>query len=497
MQTADARYLCKSALERLILLMRTSHFVPAHLAVSVFDEARLTQQSIRAVCEGLAMGSDTEDSGKGRAAKQHLPSRRQIVKGAAAVAGAVAGSGVIGAPVIWAQEIKDIELRHIGVSYSVVKAIGDQAAKDLGFKVTMQNVDTSAAINRFITQPNSVDIPDLEGWQAKLAAKRGVIQGISVKKVKEFDNFLPIFTKGELDGQKIPRQGVSPYEAMYIEKADSTNLHEGVTEWATFLPQVYNADSIGYRPDLVDHPVTEWKDLIDPKYKGKAAILDVPAIGIMDAALCFESAGMIKYGNKGNMTKQEIDFTIDKLIELKKSGQFRATWTTFDQSVELMAAGEVIIQSMWSPAVASVRVKGIPCVYAPVNKKGDKEGYRGWCNGMALMKHLSGKKLDAAYEYLNWYLSGWQGGFVARYGYYSPVPSTAKKFLSPTEWEFWYEGKPAPEAINDPYGVPMEQAGVKRDGGSFIDRVTNISCWNTLMDEAAYMNKRWNDFKVA
>ena len=76
------------------------------------------------------------------------------------------------------------------------------------------------------------------------------------------------------------------------------------------------------------------KDLIDPKFKGKAAILDVPAIGIMDAALCFESAGLIKYGNKGNMTKQEIDFTCDKLIELKKAGQFRATWTTFDQSVQ-------------------------------------------------------------------------------------------------------------------------------------------------------------------
>jgi putative spermidine/putrescine transport system substrate-binding protein len=132
-----------------------------------------------------------------------------------------------------------------------------------------------------------------------------------------------------------------------------------------------------------------------------------------------------------------------------------------------------------------------------VNKKGDKEGYRGWCNGMALMKHLSGKKLDAAYEYLNWYLSGWQGGFVARYGYYSPVPSTAKKFLTPNEWEYWYEGKPAKEAILDPYGVPMEKAGALRDGGSFLERVTNISCWNTLMDEAQYMNKRWNDFKAA
>src|ERR1700722_10531136 len=305
--------------------------------------------------------------------------RRSFLKAGAAVAGAAVGTDAItGFPTIWAQEIKDIELRHVGVSYSVVKAIGDQAAKDLGFKVTMQNLDTSAAINRFISQPDSVDIADLEGWQAKLAAKRSVIQGIEVKKIKEFDNILPIFTKGEIDGHKIPRQGISPYEAMYIDKPNSTELHDGVPEWPTFLPQVYNADSIGYRPDLIDHPVTEWKDLIDPKFKGKAAILDVPAIGIMDAALCFESAGLIKYGNKGNMTREEIDFTCNKLIELKKEGQFRATWTTFDQSVQLMAAGEVIIQSMWSPAVAAVRVKEIPCIYAPVNVKNGKEGYRGF-----------------------------------------------------------------------------------------------------------------------
>ena len=120
------------------------------------------------------MGKDTDKSGKRSAAKGHLPSRRQLLKGAAAVAGAAAGSSVIGAPVIWAQEIKDIELRHVGVSYSVVKAIGDQAAKDLGFKVTMQNLDTSAAINRFITQPNSVDIAGSRGLagQARRQARR-------------------------------------------------------------------------------------------------------------------------------------------------------------------------------------------------------------------------------------------------------------------------------------------------------------------------------------
>src|SRR3569833_250822 len=148
-------------------------------------------------------GTSTSNPAGTEAGSAKKLNRRTLLKGAATVAGAAAGSDAIrGAPTIWAQEIKDIELRHVGVSYSVVKAIGDQAAKDLGFKVTMQNLDTSAAINRFISQPNTVDIADLEGWQAKLAAKRGVIQGIEVKKVKEFDNILPIFTKGEIDGHK-------------------------------------------------------------------------------------------------------------------------------------------------------------------------------------------------------------------------------------------------------------------------------------------------------
>ena len=163
----------------------------------------------------------SETPAKDEGAKSRRPSRRAFLKAGGALLGGAAGAGAItGFPTIWAQEIKDIELRHVGVSYSVVKAIGDQASKDLGFKVTMQNLDTSAAINRFITQPNSVDIADVEGWQSKLATKRGVLQGIEVKKIKEFDNILPIFTKGELEGHKIPRQGISPYEAHVYREAE-------------------------------------------------------------------------------------------------------------------------------------------------------------------------------------------------------------------------------------------------------------------------------------
>lgn len=57
----------------------------------------------------------------------------------------------------------------------------------------------------------------------------------------------------------------------------------------TLIPTIYNADTLGIRPDLVGRPITMWKDLLDPAFKGKASILNIPSIGIMDAAMVCES----------------------------------------------------------------------------------------------------------------------------------------------------------------------------------------------------------------
>jgi putative spermidine/putrescine transport system substrate-binding protein len=87
----------------------------------------------------------------------------------------------------------------------------------------------------------------------------------------------------------------------------------------------------------------------EPAVQGQGRDPEHPSIGIMDAAMVVEAMGLHKYRDKGNMTKQEIDLTIKTLIEAKKAGQFRALWKDFNESVNLMASGEVVIQSMWSP----------------------------------------------------------------------------------------------------------------------------------------------------
>ena len=62
--------------------------------------------------------------------------------------------------------------------------------------------------------------------------------------------------------------------------------------------------------------------------------------------MIMESLGLMQFGDKGNMTKEELDKVTDLLIEQKQAGQFRAFWKTFDESVNLMSSGEVVLQSM-------------------------------------------------------------------------------------------------------------------------------------------------------
>ncbi len=430
------------------------------------------------------------DNDKGASQKSTV-TRRTVLKGSAAVAGAAVGSGAItGFPTLWAQNLKDVTLNHVGSSYSAIIDIARQASQDLGFTVEMQSVNGDALVNRVVTQPTTVDIADLEYWAVQKVFPRGVMQGIEIAKIENWDKIVPLFTQGKYpDGRDVSRQGTLPYEVQYAAAADAAAIAEGPSDHATLMPQIYNADTLGIRPDLVGREIKQWKELFNPEFKGKTALVDIPSIGIMDAAMALESRGDIQYGDKGNMTKEEIDKTIAALIELKKGGHFRSFWNSFDQSVNLMASGEVVIQSMWSPAVTAVRTRGIDCLYVPL-----EEGYRAWAAGLGLMAHLDGLKRDAAYEYLNWYLSGWQGQFIARQGYYTPVLETTKAAMTPEEWDYWYEGKPAAIDIKDPYGNLMEKAGAVRDGGSYDQRMGNIACWNTVMDEDVYMVRKWNEF---
>jgi putative spermidine/putrescine transport system substrate-binding protein len=413
--------------------------------------------------------------------------RRTVLKGA----GALMGSTALYAPAVHAQEPK--VLRYLGTAVNQSTEIAKKVKEDTGITIEYVPVTTDEVAKRIVTQPNSFDIVDEEYFGLKKVIPSGNLLGMDAKRIKNVDKITPIFTKGELPGgKKIGDQGTAPKKVFFLEGQNSKVFAKSPTQWITLIPTVYNADTLGIRPDLIKRPIESWKELLNPEFKGKASILNIPSIGIMDAAMVVEASGQYTYKDKGNMTKAEIDLTMKVMTEAKKAGQFRAFWKDFNESVNLMASGEVVIQSMWSPAVTAVRSKGIACTYQPL-----KEGYRAWAAGFGLPRTVTGKKADLAYEFINWFLDGWAGAFLNRQGYYSAVLDTAKSKMEPYEWAYWMEGKPAEKDIKAPDGTLLEKAGQTRDGGSYEARMGGVACWNAVMDENDYLVKKWNEFIAA
>jgi putative spermidine/putrescine transport system substrate-binding protein len=424
---------------------------------------------------------------------QRSISRRGALQGAGAAAAALlAPEAITGFPAVHSAEEK--VLRYLGTAVNQSADIARKVKEDTGITLAYIPVTTDDVTRRVITQPNSFDVVDTEYFSLKKLVPSGNMLAMDGKRIKNFDKITPVFTKGTLpDGKRIGDQGTAPKKVMFLEGESSTKFADSPTRWATLIPTVYNADTLGIRPDLIKRPINNWKELLNPEFKGKAAILNIPSIGIMDAAMVVESLGDYRYPDKGNMTRAEIDRTMKVLTEAKQAGQFRAFWKDFNESVNLMASGETVIQSMWSPAVTAVRSKGIPCTYQPL-----AEGYRAWAAGFALSKGIKGtSKADLAYEFVNWFLDGWAGAYLNRQGYYSAVLETAKANMEPYEWAFWMEGKPAEKDIKAPDGTLLEKAGASRDGGSYAARMGAVACWNAVMEENDYMVRKWNEFIAA
>jgi putative spermidine/putrescine transport system substrate-binding protein len=411
--------------------------------------------------------------------------RRDALKAAAGAAAAT-----LAAPAVHAQGA--ITLRYIGTAVNQSQEIKAKFKQDTGITIEYVPVTSDDIVRRVVTQPNSFDIVDSEYWMLKKIIPSGNLIGMDAKRIKLVNDITPVFTKGEIAGRKIGDQGTAPKKVSFLPKQDAKTFATEQTQWMTLIPNVYNADTLGIRPDKINRPITSWAELLNPEFKGRASLLNIPSIGIMDAAMVVEATGQHKYADKGNMTKAEIDLTMKVMTEAKRAGQFRAFWKDFNESVNLMASGEVVIQSMWSPAVTAVRSKGVPCIYQPL-----KEGYRAWAGGFGLPKTTTGRKLDGAYEFINWFLSGWCGAYLNRQGYYSAVLSTAKANMEPYEWAYWMEGKPAEKDIKAPDGSLLEKAGTIRDGGSYEQRMGGVACWNAVMDENDYMVRKWNEFIAA
>ena len=410
---------------------------------------------------------------------------RRTLMGTAAGAAAVGAIGGFPAIVRAADPI-----RTIGLGVSIINEIQSQASTDLGFPVRGQALGYGAMFGKMLNQNDQYEIAEGYFNDMDVFIPSKVWQPIDTTRIKEWDKVTNLSKTGKLTPESAVGQGDAPFRHLWLD--ENGERVDGPSRYISMVPAWHNADSIGYNPEETGRKIESWAELLHPDFAGRVALLNVPQIGVMDAAMAVEAMGIMTFKDKGDMSKAEIDQLINILIDKKRADHFRAFWESFGQSVNLMVSGEVAIQSMWSPAVTAIKAEGVPCIYAF-----PKEGMRGWHGGLAISAKVTGKALDQAYEYINWWLAGWPGAFVARQGYYMSVPENVKKHLEPEEWDFWYEGKPAAKELPDPFDTIIVEKDEVRDGGSYWDRFKNIAVWNSLMTENDYLVKRWTEFLTA
>ena len=191
------------------------------------------------------------------------------------------------------------------------------------------------------------------------------------------------------------------------------------------IPGNHNSDSFGYNEKEVGGKLDSWASLFDSHFKGHVALISDPDIGFIDAGMAAKASGKMTMKDLGNPTKKEIDDLTTILKDLKKAGHFKAFWSTFQESVTFMQTGAVVVESMWSPAVTLLQEAQFPVRYAA-----PKEGFRGWGGGNAILTHVTGDKLDAAFDYLNWWNTPVPAGIMATQGYYNANISAAHEGLA-------------------------------------------------------------------
>ena len=364
-------------------------------------------------------------------------------------------------------------LRTVGLSVTVQERILDDFQKKSG----VGNISGKADIypntqTELLSGSKAYDCWETIGERLPAMTATNTIKPIDTSKLSNWNSIRSTFT--DADPKMEARAQIS---GQIWADSSQTQL------W--MVPTVYNYDSIGYRPDLVDaEEANTWTSIFDDKFKGKTGLNVDPLIAFGQAILAMNSLGLLEVPNPGNPNKNEIDEATKFLISKKKGGQFRALWGDFGELVNLLASGEMILADAWQPAVMAVKAQGIPCSYAV-----PKEGYRGWSIGISLIN--SSPNEDAVMAYADYWLSGPPAITVSEQGYYSPT-TTIQNVMPKDKYAFWYEGKPwvgAPDR-----GI---QEGDLRDGGSLAERASQCAYWHQWPDAYDHLMLRWDEFLSA
>ena len=453
--------------------------------------------------------------------------RRELLLKAGAAAGGAAALGALPSAATAGTEAKSAftgTLHVLGIGYDQLDPIRKQAETDLGFKIAFDIGGSDAIAEQAIAKPASFDVLSSFYFDYDAIWPRGSMAPVDTHRITRWKEVSDLFKRGKIrpgDARCTYGQGDAPFRSMYVDDSGrypvSSDKPAGVTtivQWidertgkpyrglqepryVNGVPGIFNLDAIGYNARVIARPPEKvsWAELLNPKWKGRVALIDSSHVGFQDAGNAAEALGLMRFRDKGDMTRREIDGLVKLLIRLKKRGHFYGFWkeTEPGKPIDFMLSGEVVVESMWAAHATELQRQGFPVRYAA-----PPEGFRGWAGGLAISSAIKDPaRLQAAYDYINWWHTGYPGAVMMRSGYYSAVQATSRSFVDSPEWDYWIDGKPAAKDLPGPFGDFTIRKGQVRDGGSFMRRACKYASWNSVFREQRYQERRWRDFRTA
>ncbi len=296
------------------------------------------------------------------------PSRRQFVKGAAAVAAIPTLGGLLSAcggddrssgpstlnVLLWAG-IFDPSLPDFEKKY------------DVNVTVTPQ-VDPIQSANLVKSQPGHIDVA-IFGIADTPFLYEELAQELDLDRVREaWDSQYPYF-----------RDMWKP--EVFAPESYGGKIYTLASQWGSSV--------LAWNTNRVKESPQSWSVMGDPRYKGRTAFVD-------QAAEMYGTMALTLGRSASEFSPAALDSTTE--LAHRWFDNAKMLWSTGDDIKQLMAQEEVWVSYMWDGTARQLINEGYPIDYAY-----PEEGVRGWVDGMGIM--ATSEHVDAAYDFLNFGLS--------------------------------------------------------------------------------------------
>jgi putative spermidine/putrescine transport system substrate-binding protein len=454
--------------------------------------------------------------------------------GLAAVSGPLGGAGRRSVPPLPGGSAITTPLRISTIGIEWPDGVHKQAQLDLGFPIQLQPLTSIQQVENVLAKPESFDVFGGYSYQAMRVWFSHHLRPVDTRRIAAWRDLYRLFAWGKLAaGSRCPYGvGDAPFRSLFVragthglpvssarppgtldvvqwidERTGQPTGGQPMPRYVTGVPAHFSVESIGYLTSVIAKLPgrVSWAELLNRSWKGRVAIQNDPAVALVDLGRAVETLGIMRFGNPGLMTIREVDRLVKVLTLYRKQGQFRAAWSGFNDSVNLMASRDVAIAPLWPSAAARIAAEGVKVAYAA-----PPEGYRGSCSSVGISSHVTvGPRLDACYAYLNWLYEGFFGAEMMRQGYYvangrrlpewiGTYGASSASSFSAEEYRYWYEGLRATRALPDVKGSLLTiRKGARREGGSLAARMCRCTAWSSYFPAAAYQAKRFGEFLSA